>query len=278
VNLNSIALQATPTTSGKFYVNVPSNAAVVANASLPSVSWSLATPTPTAKTSLVTYDNLGNQVTLDIYLTNQGTIGGNPTWDVAIFNKADATNGGFPYANAPLNAGTTDLTFNGTTGALTGPTSLTFAVPNGKAMTLDLSQTTQLATAYTVLTASTNGNAPSQVAGVSIGTDGKVSATYQNGSSSVVYTIPLATVPSPDKMSAISGNAFLPGIQSGAAQIGTASSGGFGTMQSSTLEASTVDLATELTNMIASQNNYQADSKVFTTGSQLLQVLINLGK
>ena len=30
--------------------------------------------------------------------------------------------------------------------------------------------------------------------------------------------------------------------------------------------------------MIAAQNNYQADSKVFTTGSQLLQVLINLGK
>ena len=52
----------------------------------------------------------------------------------------------------------------------------------------------------------------------------------------------------------------------------------FGTIQSSTQEASTVDLATELTSMIAAQNNYQADSKVFTTGSQLLQVLINLGK
>ena len=272
VNLNSIALQATATTAGKFYVNVPSNATVVppGSPSLPSAN-PLTGAAPTAKTSLVTYDNLGNQVTLDIYLTNQGTVGGNPTWDVAIYNKADATNGGFPYMtgavpDTPLNAGTTDLTFNGTTGALTSPTSLTFTVPNGKSITLDLSQTTQLATSYTVLTASTNGNAPSQVAGVSVGTDGKVSATYQNGSSSVVYTIPLATVPSPDKMSAISGNAFLPGIQSGAAQIGTASSGGFGTMQSSTLEASTVDLATELTNMIASQNNYRATRRCLRLG------------
>jgi len=277
VNINSIALQATPTTSGKLYVNVPSTATAVAAANLPSANAS--TATPTEKTSLVTYDDLGNQVTLDVYLTNEG--GG--VWDAAIYNAADATNGGFPYtsggvADTPLNAGNTTLTFDTTTGALTSPTSLTFTVPNGQSMTLDLSQTTQLATSYTVLTASTNGNAPSQVSGVTIANNGTVSVTYQNGSSAPVYNIPLATVPSPDKMTVISGNAFEPGIQSGATQIGTAAAGGFGTIQSSTLEASTVDLATELTSMIAAQNNYQADSKVFTTGSQLLQVLINLGK
>ena len=145
-------------------------------------------------------------------------------------------------------------------------------------MTLDMAQTTQLATAYTVLTASTNGNAPSQVAGVNIANNGTVSVVYQNGSSASVYTVPVATVPSPDKMTVISGNAYVPGLQSGAAQIGVAGAGGLGTIQSSMQEASTVDLATELTSMIAAQNNYQADSKVFTTGSQLLQVLINLGK
>ena len=273
VNLNSIALQATPTTTGKLYVNVPSNAAVVAAANLPSTN--SATATPTAKTSLATYDNLGNQVTLDVYLTNEG---GN-VWDVAIFNAADApAAGGFPYANAALTTGT--LTFDPTTGAIQAgtPTSFNVTIPNGSTMTLDMAQTTQLATSYTVLTASTNGNAPSQVAGVNIAKDGTVSVVYQNGASASVYSIPLATVPSPDKMTVISGNAFVPGMQSGAAQIGKASAGGLGTIQSSTLEASTVDLATELTNMIESQNNYQADSKVFTTGSQLLQVLINLGK
>ena len=273
VNLNSIALQATPTTTGKLYVNVPSNAAVVAAANLPSTN--SATATPTAKTSLATYDNLGNQVTLDVYLTNEG---GN-VWDVAIFNAADApAAGGFPYANAALTTGT--LTFDPTTGAIQAgtPTSFNVTIPNGSTMTLDMAQTTQLATSYTVLTASTNGNAPSQVAGVNIAKDGTVSVVYQNGASASVYSIPLATVPSPNKMTVISGNAFVPGMQSGAAQIAKAAAGGLGTIQSSTLEASTVDLATELTNMIELQNNYQADSKVFTTGSQLLQVLINLGK
>ena len=104
VNLNSIALQATPTTSGKLYVNVPSTSAVVAAANLPSAN--AATATPTAKTSLVSYDNLGNQVTLDVYLTNRG---GN-VWDVAIFNAANApAAGGFPYTAAASDDRVLDL-------------------------------------------------------------------------------------------------------------------------------------------------------------------------
>jgi len=127
VNLNSIALQATATTSGKLYVNVPSTAAAVAAANLPSAN--AATATPTAKTSLVTYDNLGNQVTLDVYLTNKG---GN-AWDVAIFNAANApAAGGFPYTAAALTTGT--LTFNPATGAIAAgtPTSFNIAIPNGE--------------------------------------------------------------------------------------------------------------------------------------------------
>ncbi len=292
VNLNSIALKATPTTTGKFYVNLPSTASAITGTA-PSLDNTTGT-TSSQKTSLVTYDNLGNQVTLDIYMSKTAA----NTWDVAIYNAADATNGGFPYKggtpytaanggtaanmgnDVPLNANAagavTPLTFSATTGALTSPTSLSFTVPNGQPMTLDLSQTTQLATGYTVLTASTNGNAPSPVSGVTISNGGAVSVAYQNGSSAQVYTIPLATVASPDKMTVISGNAYLPGLQSGAAQIGTATSGGLGSVQSSTLEASTVDLASELTTMIAAQNDYQANSKVFQTGSTLLQVLINL--
>ena len=140
-----------------------------------------------------------------------------------------------------------------------------------------MSQTTQLATSYTILQASTNGNAPSQVSKITIGADGALSTVYQNGATVQQYTVPLASVVSPDSMTLIRGNAFLPNANSGAAQIGKAGLGGVGTIKSNTLEESTVDLASELTTMIAAQNNYQANSKVFQTGSQLLQVLINLG-
>ncbi len=274
VNLNSIALQATPTTSGALYLNLPSNAAVVTNP--PSTYTTGATPPGyTDKTSLVAYDNLGNQVTLDVYTTNLG----NNQWEVDVYNAADATNGGFPYTSnggAPLTSAT--LTFN-STGQLasTSPSPIAVAIPNGQSMTLDMSQTTQLATGYTVLNAKTDGNAPSQVSNVTIGSDGTLSAVYQNGSVVPAYTVALANVASPDNMTVITGNAYEPGLKSGAAQIGVAGTAGLGTIQSSALEASTVDLSSELTTMIAAQNNYQANSKVFTTGSQLLQVLINLG-
>ncbi len=67
-------------------------------------------------------------------------------------------------------------------------------------MTLDLSKSTQLAASYTVLSSSTNGNAPSAVSGITFGSDGTFSATYQSGATVPVFTIPLATVPSPNNM------------------------------------------------------------------------------
>ena len=46
--------------------------------------------------------------------------------------------------------------------------------------------------------------------------------------------------------------------------------------QSSSLESSTVDLATELTNMIQAQSAYEANSKVFQTGANIFDVLNGL--
>jgi len=49
-----------------------------------------------------------------------------------------------------------------------------------------------------------------------------------------------------------------------------------GTVNSSSLEQSTVDLATELTNMIQAQSAYEANSKVFQAGAKILDVLNGL--
>ena len=68
----------------------------------------------------------------------------------------------------------------------------------------------------------------------------------------------------------------MPGTDSGDIQVGFAKDGGFGTMVSGALEQSTVDLASELTNMIESERNYTANSKVFQTGADLMDVLVNL--
>jgi flagellar hook protein FlgE len=72
------------------------------------------------------------------------------------------------------------------------------------------------------------------------------------------------------------GNAFQTSEDSGPLRIGTAGTAGLGSVESSSLESSTVDLATELTQMIEAQSAYQANSKAFQTGADLLDVLNNL--
>ncbi len=270
VNIGNLALQANPSALGTLFVNLPSNATVVAAADLPSAN--AATATYTAKTSLVAYDNLGNEVVLDVYASKTAA----DTWEIAVFDQAEATGGGFPYTAGPLVDDTLD--FDPTTGQLDGgsPTGLSVPIPNGATLALDMSQSSQLAADYMVLEATVNGNAPSAVERVEISDDGIVYAVFENGARIATYQVPLATVSSPDNLKPLAGNVFAPGIDSGDVQIGFAGSGALGTIVSSALEQSTVDIASELTTMIESQRNYTVNSKVFQTGADLMDVLVNL--
>jgi flagellar hook protein FlgE len=271
VSVGSLSLQAVPSAAGNLAVNLPSNDATVAAANLP--AGNTAGSQFSGKTSLVAFDNLGNEVTLDVYAAKTAA----NTWQVTVFDRSTAAvGGGFPYSSGPLT--TTSLSFDATTGHLVSasPTSLSVAIPNGNTVALDLSQTSQLAADYTVFKASIDGNAPSKVDHVEISDDGQVSYVFENGARGVSYRIPLADVPSPDNLRPLAGNVYVASKDSGDIQIGFAKDGGFGMIVSGALEQSTVDLASELTNMIESERNYTANSKVFQTGADLMDVLVNL--
>ena len=156
------------------------------------------------------------------------------------------------------------------------PPSLTFNIPGGQSFTLDLSKMTQLGTSFTPVNANTNGNAPSALSGVSIGTDGTVFSVYADGTRIPSYRIPLANVASPDNLTQQSGNVYSQSVNSGDVTVGTAGQGGLGAVKADSLEQSTVDLATELTQMIEAQRAYTANSKVFQTGADLMNVVVNL--
>jgi len=267
----NLGMKAVPSTTGAFQVNLPAGAAVTATADLPGAN--AATSEYAGKTSLVTYDNLGNEVVLDIYSAKTAA----NTWQVAVYDHSKASaSGGFPYTGAALTTST--LTFDGTTGQLasTSPSSLSVTVPNGAALTLNLTNTTQLAGDYTPQKATANGNAPAAVDRLEISKGGIVTAIYADGSRVDAYKIPLANVASPDNLTAISGNVFATSKSSGDLQLGTANTGSLGQVVSGALEKSTVDLASELTEMVEAQRSYTANSKVFQTGAQLLDVLVNL--
>jgi flagellar hook protein FlgE len=263
INVNQMALQASPSTKATVAANLDPSAANVASP--------LAAAGPgnyTSKTSMVTYDNIGNAVTLDVYAAKTTA----NTWDIEVYNGASLLTGGPSAA--------TSFTFNVSAagkGALAAasPKTLAFTVPGGSAFTMDLSAMTQVASSFD-FKATVDGNAPSAVEKVDIDSKGVVTAVLKNGTQLPSYQVALATVPSPDHTTPEVGNVYSPNLESGNVQVGLAGQGGLGTIQSGALEDSNVDLASELTDMISAQRGFTANSKSFQTGADLLDVVVNL--
>jgi flagellar hook protein FlgE len=111
------------------------------------------------------------------------------------------------------------------------------------------------------------------VTGVTVGSDGTVTAQFSNGLSQNIYKIPVVTFNNPDGLTQLSGNAYAVSNSSGEANINQAGTGGSGTVKSDSLEGSTVDLSTEFTNLITVQNAYSAAARVVTTADQMMQTL-----
>jgi len=135
---------------------------------------------------------------------------------------------------------------------------------------------TQFDTASTLTSANVDGAVYGSVTGLSIGTDGVVSANFSNGLSQSVFKIPLATFANADGLAGISGNAYTSTPDSGTPILNAAQTGGAGSFNQKQLEGSTVDLATEFTNLITAQRAYSASSKIVTTASEMLDQLLQI--
>jgi flagellar hook protein FlgE len=112
--------------------------------------------------------------------------------------------------------------------------------------------------------------------GVSISTSGIVTANFSNGLSQAIYIIPLATFSNSDGLTPQSGNTYTQSAASGTPLLSQAGTGAAGDISPSSLENSTVDIATEFSNLIITQNAYAANSKVITTANQMLQTLMQV--
>ncbi|WP_082652767.1 flagellar hook protein FlgE [Aureimonas sp. AU12] len=306
VNMSAALLSANPTTSGTLSANLDKSSTIVAAAELPSASTVAgAKVSPTSSSSIATYDNSGKPVKLDVYYTKiaDATATEGDKWEVAIFNAADAspatgtgasTTAPFPYTGGALSV--TTMTFDQSTSKLaslqsTKPAGAVAAVnttardgfinvdlsgANGQNIKLNVSDFTSFTKAYLPLAAKVDGNPAEVIDKVSIGTNGTITATFTSGTTRDLFKIPLAMVAAPDNMEALAGNVYNAGVESGTVLMGFGGSGGLGDLISGALENSTVDLASELTTMIESQRSYTANSKVFQTGSEIMDVLVNL--
>lgn len=271
------AITAVPTTAGSLTGNLNQAAKIVDPGSYASDHTSTTINVDMdsiLKTSVTTYDEYGASVTYDFYYTKTA----DNSWEVAVYDAADAStsgSGSFPYSNPPIT--TADLVFDSKgLVSIDGDSTLKTIGVNG--ITFDLAGMNQLAKKSEISEGNANGSPAESMTGIEIDSDGTVYATYAKSDPKALYQVALATVQSPDNLKLFSGNVYKPTADSGVVTIGFAGTTGFGEIQAGALEGSNVDLATELTEMIESQRSYTANSKVFQTGSDLMDVLINLAR
>jgi flagellar hook protein FlgE len=162
------------------------------------------------------------------------------------------------------------LTPSWTNGAAADPITLNIGSTGG------LSGLTQFGSESALITSNVNGGMLGNIASVQVSDTGVVSAVFENGIARKVFQLPVATFPNPDGLTRMSGNGFLVSDASGNYAINKPGALGAGTIRASTLEASTVDLAQEFSNMIRFQRAYSASSKIITTVDDMLQEVSNL--
>lgn len=280
VSISSTGLTASPSTQGVFAPNLPALAEIVPAGSRPSDN--VAGAVFSGKTSMIAYTGIGEERKIDLYFAKTG----DNTWEVTAYDAALAgPDGGFPYSvdpdiSSPL--GTQTLDFSSTNGALLNAdtSTLVFDVNPDPTVfqefTLSFAGAQSLAADYTARAPAVNGSGTGGFDEISIDLDGTVSALNRNGSVINLFRIPIATVTSPDRLTTLPGNVYQANNGSGGMTIGVATTSNFGEIVAGALEGSNVDIAEELTSMIESQRNYTANSKVFQTGADLLDVLVNL--
>jgi flagellar hook protein FlgE len=274
ITIPSNALQ-TPSATLNMALSINLNAAAVSGQ--PSASFS---------TPIQVVDSLGETHDLTVNFTEQSA--GNWNYEVDI-PGADLTSG---TAGTPSSVATGSLTFDAN-GNLTSPAapaqiplSITGLADGANDLNINWNLATNNGTGTPLVTqfantsavsASTQDGVPaSQVTSVSIANGGAITAQFSDGSQVVVGQLALASVSNPDSLIATGQNNYEVGADTATPVIGVPGTGTLGAVEGGSLEASTVDIATEFTNLIVYQNSYEANSKVISTLDQMTQNLLQL--
>lgn len=264
----------TPTTQFTALTNLNSSAAVGA----------------TYSTSVQMYDPQGSPHVLTINYTKTGS----GIWSYQMTLPGSEVTGGtagtaYPVPAGQGGAGTIAFDTSGKLATVNGsaPADVTVTTPAwssgaaANAMVWNLVDSGVFSlTGYSAPSATSsitqNGSAPGSVNGVNILSDGSITATFGAGQTVTIGKIAVAAFNNPKGLVKLGSNRFGESLAAGQANVGTAGTGGRGTLIGSALEQSNVDMATEFTNMILAQRGYQANSKSITVADELLQETLAL--
>jgi flagellar basal-body rod protein FlgG len=118
---------------------------------------------------------------------------------------------------------------------------------------------------------------PNNARRVQVTAQGDVYVSFQGvAEPAQVGTIDLTTFINAKGLEAIGGNLFLQSTASGEPTIGTPGEEGVGTLRQGYLEASSVDVVEQITDLIEAQRGYEMNSKVISAADQMLSATVQL--
>ncbi len=214
------------------------------------------------------YDSLGNQIPVTLTFKQSSSSPG--TWNVSYsYTPSGST--------TPTTSSAGSVTFytSGSNAGTVKSTSLSsLALPNDPGVSLNLKGMNDFAMSSN-LTANADGNPAGTLQNFTIGSDGTITGSASNGGTKVLGQVGLANFTNPGGLLNIGNTLWQQSPNSGAANVGTASTGQLGSIAAGELEGSNVSLANEFVNMIMAQQGYQANSKVITVSQMLGTTLVN---
>jgi len=238
-------------------------------------------------TPITIYDSLGAAHVLTIHFEKTDA----NQWSYKVTIPGEEVSGGTAGTPFDISGASGTLTF-GTDGKLTSPAAdspITFDITGLSDGATDLTgltwnpytesgvaRITQYGQKSAPSASSQDGAAAAQLVSVGVGDGGKILAQYSSGEQLWVGQLALASITNPDSLVGVGNNNFTVSSRSAAPTVGVADSGGRGSIVGGSIEASTVDIAREFTNLMVYQRGYQANVRVVTTTDTLNQDTINL--
>ena len=228
--------------------------------------------------AITVYDAIGTPVSMQLRWAkiDSASSGGTDTWNLFYQVDADATGTAVAWQNVCVN-----YTFD-SSGRMNPPVAsvtLTGVVVEGVAIgnvqllhgSGGLTQFADTSGTVQVNVLEQNGMPAGELQSVSVNDEGRVVGSYSNGRTIELAEIVLADFNNPNGLKRLDGGAFEATAESGPAILGAA-----GRILGGSLEGSNTDIADEFSKLIITQQAYSANTKVITTGNQMLQDLLNM--
>jgi len=283
-----------PTSEFQLGMNLDASAPIVTAAFDP------ANPTTTSSERQVVtvYDTLGSPHQATIFFTHTGANAWDYNVTLATADSALAGTTTDPFVIQAGGSGTLTFDSAGTLTAINGGTTnptVTFAfnVANGAAASqaIDFSMgplpggapatgspTTQYNTPTTTSYVSQDGYSPGSLSSLAVDTDGRLNGVFTNGITTSLAQLALGNFANVEGLTDIGGGRMAESLDSGPAIIAAANTGNLGSIRSSSLEKSNVDLAQQFVNLIIGQRAFQANTRTASVANELLSNLVSLGQ